>query len=695
MLRFYAQQLGPKALEQLARDLGTSIDVLGDPDRWFSIERFRELHTALVRATGDPDIVYKAGRAATRPGVMGPQRSVIRAFRSVRGVLSHWSGLDQRLRRDTDWSVHFRGRGHAVATFGIGEGASDDIELCRHRRGILESIPELFDLPPADVVHPDCIHRGDPHCRYTVRWMERPNILRLALLMTLLSSVATIALHSQGSDLSLLMLGCALAMVFVSFITTLTGPRGSVGSPETLSKEHIAELRDLLDRNRRRVQELQAMSAVAEAARKSLDEGGLISSVLEALRNHLSYPRVMLLLVLPERGILGQVRARGFGGAQGAILNLEITLRALPNRPPRLFAQILHSGKPILIRNVEALGAAVDERDKELLANLGSAAFVAAPVVGGNMPLGLLFIDRTAEEDSRDLTLRDADLLGSVASTLGAALSNSRLFHRVQEELMINRKFRQYLPPQVVDEVRMNPGSALQLGGREVQLAVMLIDIASFASTSAALSAGQVVAGLNMWFGITDRFIAQCNGIVDKRMGDGVLVVFLPEETEREGRHPVERAAAAAVGIQAALEASRDLIKEAAPGFMDMQVRFAIHYGVVTIGNFGSDHRMEYTVIGDTVNMCSRLEELTPAGKIWLTGDAVKAPEGGQLVGAVFEEEVTLRGYEDTTELWSIPDTSAASNTGTWTIDDIERPANMKIEPEAANSELGEPESSP
>jgi class 3 adenylate cyclase len=679
MLRFYEQQLGTNALNRLALDLDTSLDVLRDPDRWFSIACFRELYTAMARATGDQDIVYRAGRSVTRPGVMGAHRSVIRAFRSVRGVLGNWSGLDQRLRRDTDWRVIFRGRGHAVATFSLLENAEDDIELCKHRRGILESIPELFDLPPAEVLHPECIHRGDSHCRYQIRWMERPNILRIALLMTLLSSVGAIALDSQESPFSLLLLGSTFAMLFVSFIANLTGPRGSVGVPESLSKEHIEELSDLLDRNRRRVQELQAIAAVAEAARTSLDEKGLVASVLEALRIHLGYRRVMLLLVLPKRAVLSQVRARGFDEVEDAILNLEVPLLGLPNRPPRLFAQILHSGQPILIRNVEALGAAVEERDRELLTKLGSSAFVAAPVVGGNEPLALLFVDRSASGEEEDLTLRDAELLGSVASTLGAALSNSRLFNRVQEELLINRKFRQYLPPQVVDEVRMDPGSALQLGGRQMELAVMLIDIAAFTSTSAALSPGEVVAGLNTWFAITDRFISQCNGIVDKRMGDGVLVVFLPEKTEREGRHPVERAAAAAVGIKGALDASRDLIGEAAPGFADMQVRYAIHYGTVTIGNFGSDHRMEYTVIGDAVNTCARLEEITPAGMIWLTGDAVKAPQDQPLVGALFEQSVTLRGYTKPTEIWSIPSSSSASNTGTWTVDEPSSVSSRKI----------------
>lgn len=671
LLRFYRQQLGAEASQDLADALGTSLSVLEDPDRWYSVELFRELYEAMVQATGDPNIVYKAGRAITQPGVMGPQRSILRALLSVRGVLGNWSGLDQSLRRGASWNVQFKALGTAVATFGLEEGARDDIELCRHRRGILESIPELFDLPPSDVIHPECIHRGDSHCVYEVRWLERPNILRTAIGMTILSSVGALALYLQDSPYSLLLTGSAVAMFFVSFISSLAGPRGTVGQAESLSERHVAELRDLLDRNRRRVQELQAVGSVATATRGRLNEDGLLSAVLEALRTHLGYSRVMLLLVMPGQKVLGGVRARGFGKSADLLGSLEVELQVREEEPARLFSQILLSGQPILVRDVTALKSVLQEEDLSLLSRLGSTSFVASPVIGGSEPLGLIYVDRTNNEEGDSLTLRDAELLGNIGATLGAALSNSRLFSRVQEELLINRKFRHYLPPHVVDEIRVDPQAALQLGGQEEELAIMLADIADFTTIAERLSAMEVVKGLNTWFGIADPLIAQCGGIVDKRMGDGILIVFRPEEGDRLGRHPVERAAAAAVGMRRALSMKRDEIEKDAPGFADMKVRYAIHYGRVTMGNFGSDHKMEYTVIGAAVNTCARLEELTPAGEIWVTGEAVQAAGDEGLYGAEFEDEFVLRGHERVTEVFSISIESQASNTGTWSLAEI------------------------
>ncbi|MEE2829769.1 MAG: adenylate/guanylate cyclase domain-containing protein [Myxococcota bacterium] len=666
MLRFYRQQFGQSALDRLAADLGTSLAVLEDPDRWFSTECFKQLHAAMTTATGDPDIVYKAGRAITRPGVMGPERALIRALLSVRSVLKNWPGIAARYQAKTDWSIQLKARGHATAIFRKDAESSDDIELCRNRAGTFESIPELFELPPARVEHPECIHRGDEHCRYEIRWLERLNILRTSLLMTLLSSVACVTLHLQESPYTALLAGGAVALMFVSCIAFLTSPRGTEGLSAPISDQQIDEMRDLLNRNRRRVQELQAIGAVTAAMRTRLDEGTLIASVLEALRNHLGYPRVMLLLVLPERGVLGSVRARGFGTNRSAVEALELSLGRSSEEHPRLFASLLTSGQPILVEDARSLRVELHPDECTFLTQLSTQAFVAAPVGTQKEQLGLLFVDQVEGEEP--LTPRDSDLLSSVASTLGAALSNARLFARVQQELLINRKFHQYLPPQVVEEVRLDPKAALQLGGQEVELAVMLFDIAAFTPTSAALSAEEVVTGLNTWFGITDPIIQRCNGIVDKRMGDGVLVVFLPEEGDRSGRHPVERAAAAAVGIQQTLDGNRDLFEKQAPGFAKIEVRYAIHYGPVTIGNFGSSHRMEYTVIGDAVNRCSRLEEITPANCIWLTGEAVEAPGGSGLAGAEFERSLTLRDYKTVTKIWSIPVDSRASRTGTWAL---------------------------
>ena len=376
------------------------------------------------------------------------------------------------------------------------------------------------------------------------------------------------------------------------------------------------------------------------------------------------YQRVLLLRVDTAGEWLGDGRSQGFGEHAAGVEGLRLSLDP-EGLDDRLFGRIVASGQTVLVDDVSGYSRQLKEENAALLDAVGTPGFVAAPVEGRGRKVGLLVVDNGPE--GAPLGARDRNVLGSVAAVLGSAVSNARLFRRIQDELMINRKFRQYLPEQVVEQVRARPEEALALGGDERHVAVMFVDIAGFTAMSAQRSPSEVVMGLNAWFSITDPVIERCNGIVDKRMGDGILVVFLHEDGKRDGRHPVQRAASAAVGLHHALEEARQDLQERAPAFAGMGIRCAIHYGPAIVGNMGSERRMEYTVIGDTVNTAARVEEKTPAGAVWLSGESVAAVQGG-LEGATLVQEVTLRGRTERTQLWAIEVDTEATATGTWPV---------------------------
>ena len=135
LLRFYERRFGGAALEELAGRLGTSLDVLEDPDRWFSAELILSLNRAMISATGDPDITYKAGRALAEPGIMGPERMLVRALLSPRRVLESLASLTVRYSRITLWRIQIIGRGAARVDFQPLEGATDDLCFCRNLEG--------------------------------------------------------------------------------------------------------------------------------------------------------------------------------------------------------------------------------------------------------------------------------------------------------------------------------------------------------------------------------------------------------------------------------------------------------------------------------------------------------------------------------------------------------------------------------
>jgi class 3 adenylate cyclase len=142
--------------------------------------------------------------------------------------------------------------------------------------------------------------------------------------------------------------------------------------------------------------------------------------------------------------------------------------------------------------------------------------------------------------------------------------------------------------------------------GKETPLVLLFSDVRGFTSISESMLPSEVVETLNMYFEKMVKIVFDHNGIVDKYMGDGLMAFF--GAPVRKGDEP----------LQAVLSGFEML--EALESFNEWQARrhrkpfrigIGINYGMVTVGNIGSERKMDYTVIGDQVNVSSRLEGLT------------------------------------------------------------------------------------
>ena len=180
---------------------------------------------------------------------------------------------------------------------------------------------------------------------------------------------------------------------------------------------------------------------------------------------------------------------------------------------------------------------------------------------------------------------------------LDAAIAHKR-------EARIRNIFQKFVPAPVIERFFASPESMLV--GEDRQLAVLFSDIRGFTTYSESLSSREVVATLNRYFGRMADAIVRHEGIVDKYVGDELMAFFgAPVPDERSAYHAV----AAAFDMIAELDDFNAFERER--GRRPLSFGVGINYGAVTIGNIGSEKKMDYTVIGDMVNLASRLEGLT------------------------------------------------------------------------------------
>ncbi len=169
------------------------------------------------------------------------------------------------------------------------------------------------------------------------------------------------------------------------------------------------------------------------------------------------------------------------------------------------------------------------------------------------------------------------------------------------------RMFGHYIPPELVDEMNRS-GHRFSLEGENRELTVLFSDVRGFTSISEGLEPTQLTALMNALLTPLTRVIHQHRGTIDKYMGDAIMAFWgAPLSDENHARHALQ----AAFDMMRAL---KDLQREFRQrGWPEIRIGIGINTGSMNVGNMGSEFRVAYTVLGDAVNLGSRLEGLTKA----------------------------------------------------------------------------------
>lgn len=272
------------------------------------------------------------------------------------------------------------------------------------------------------------------------------------------------------------------------------------------------------------------------------------------------------------------------GLIQAGKLDFSADLRGGPQLPPLSNEQQLH-----------LFGQALRERTPVEVDNT-----LILPLTVKGRAAGLLEIRR---ERGR-FADRDRWLLRTLASQLSVALENVRLYRQ------IDVLFRQYMPASVATALLADPNQAA-LGGAVREISVMFGDLRGFTSLSERLSPSELVRLLNRYYGAATQAVLAEGGTIDKFMGDAMMALFNAPVTQ--GDHAL-RACRAALAMQA-------VIAPIAAESADMP-RFGIGIttGSALVGNIGAEEIRNFTAIGDTVNLASRLQTRAEGGQILISG---------------------------------------------------------------------------
>ncbi|AIK97243.1 adenylate/guanylate cyclase domain-containing protein [Candidatus Odyssella acanthamoebae] len=224
-------------------------------------------------------------------------------------------------------------------------------------------------------------------------------------------------------------------------------------------------------------------------------------------------------------------------------------------------------------------------------------AFMLAYGLARRISKPIIFL---AEEAKK---IQDLNLSGKV-SIDSRIKEISELSQAIGSLKMTMQSFSYYIPKALVRKL-INRKQSIHIGGKSKEVTLMFTDIAGFTSVSESLTPDKLVVHLSEYFEELTSIIMANNGTVDKYIGDAIMSFWgapIPD------RHHAYNACRAALLCQHRLSELNRIWKRG--GFPVFNTRIGLHLGEVIIGNIGSSERMNYTAIGDSVNLCSRLEGL-------------------------------------------------------------------------------------
>jgi len=342
-------------------------------------------------------------------------------------------------------------------------------------------------------------------------------------------------------------------------------------------------------------QKLATLLEVSKGLGKSADIDSLLEKIVRYAYQILEVDRVAILLL--DGGELVPKIARDKRGGD--------TERAVPQSIART---ALNDKVAILSDN-----AGEDTRfggQSILMQQIRSA--VCCPLIGSeDNALGVLYLDNA--NSGHRFSDEDFEFCIAFAGIAAVAIENGQFAQRIQRDLVTRSNFERFFTPQLAKQIAESQES-IRLGGDKRAVAVLFSDIRGFTALSEAMRPEETASLLTEYFTQMVDCVFRHEGTLDKFIGDAVMAQW---GAPIGGVDDADKAMAAAVEMMHALEKLNANWRAA--GRPEVQIGIGLNFGEAFAGNIGSDRRLEYTIIGDTVNTAKRVCSAAEGGEILIT----------------------------------------------------------------------------
>lgn len=275
----------------------------------------------------------------------------------------------------------------------------------------------------------------------------------------------------------------------------------------------------------------------------------------------------------------------------------------------------------------------------------GLHSIMCAPIIYQNQFFGVVYLD--SQKSAMVFSRKDLQLITSLVSHVATIVSNMKLLQSVEQETRDRAQLERLLPPSIMEKVAAGEIKLEKKAGELKEVTVLFADIRGFTNMAHYAQAETVVDMLNEYFELIVNIVFQYGGTVDKFIGDEVMVLF---GALTDVEYPAERAVRCAFHMHGALEMFNQ--ERRIRGEKEIEIGIGINTGDVVVGAIGSSQAMQYTCIGDAVNVASRLTHVAGPRQTIIS----QATFGKLKVKPKHEKlpPVSLKGIDKPIQLYSV-----------------------------------------
>lgn len=605
--RFYSA----KIFEDACSELKMPISYLLDTDNWVSIKFGAQFCEIIRLKTGDEFIYQKIGRFYLSPeNISTIEFSLIKSFTPNLLVKSN-----QQIYRKSNAVCKFDVKKTGLGKIGV-EISSDQPmyrDMAYNTLGILESLKDIYALEGFSAVlsTPDDrdLHSFSIKIEYSAIAFYVKRLFKFTIFFALALCLGWFVTHAE-EHFGLVTTPILTALLSVAAYSAVQ-LRNQLQMQKRSNSEYVNQAQkknlDLYDKSElleRRYKEASLLKSLSTELVGCKDPQAVIATCMRSISTDFGYKKAAVFLISEERKKLFLAHSIGFEAMTtlGKTTNIEFAYPN-PDKKEGFIATAIELGRTSLILDVETYKSILKPENKRLLEVLNTGSLIIAPIQSGEIKFGAFLLMREAGEPA--LENQDKFLVENIASQLSLYFESASNF---SNEVKLRSIFQKYVPSTVLEQISSDLHTASgALSPQKKQITSIFMDLRGFTQACDGVSPERAFLLINTFADFITQILATNGAIIDNIIGDEIVAFFVKAETNPD--EYARRAIAAANEIRSKFHLLQSTLKSY--GFPELRLGIGIHCGEATIGSVGSDAKMNFTALGSTVNIASRLQSLS------------------------------------------------------------------------------------